>query len=76
VGWKNPKDTDPNSTNCLLNTYANQLHIEKYGYNPYSYELAELVRKGILKRDKALQRLNYAMNKRDFSYFKKDLDLK
>ena len=24
LGWEKPDDTDPNSTNCLLNAFANQ----------------------------------------------------
>jgi hypothetical protein len=57
LGWEPPKDTDPNSTNCLLNAFANQIHIEKHQYHPYSLELGELVREGILGREEALLRL-------------------
>lgn len=57
-GWEKPDDTDANSTNCLLNAYANQLHVEKFGYNPYSSEIAELVRTGSMTREEGLYRLN------------------
>ena len=30
-GWRRPDDTDPNSTNCLLNAFANQVHSEADG---------------------------------------------
>jgi hypothetical protein len=57
-GWRNPRDTDPNSTNCLLNAYANHVHIQQFGYNPYAYEVAELVRSGYLSRGEGLSRLS------------------
>lgn len=56
-GWIKPLDTDPNSTNCLLNSYANQVHVEQMGYHPYVMELAGLVREGYLDRQEALSRL-------------------
>ena len=57
-GWKKPDDTDANSTNCLLNALANQVHLEKFGFNPYAYEIAELVRIGCMTRDEGLARLD------------------
>lgn len=56
-GWQKPDDTDANSTNCLLNAFANQVHIEKFGVNPYAYEIAELVRIGCMSREEGLARL-------------------
>jgi len=56
-GWKKPEDTDANSTNCLLNALANQVHFEKFGINPYAYEIAELVRIGKMTRKEGLNRL-------------------
>jgi hypothetical protein len=56
-GWKHPKDTDPNSTNCLLNVFANRIHVGQWGYHPYVMELAGLVREGYMSREEALQRL-------------------
>lgn len=58
LGWQSPKDTDLNSTNCLLNGFANQIHLEKHGYHPYAMELSGLVREGILSREDALRRLS------------------
>lgn len=57
LGWEPPTDTDPNSTNCLLNAFANQVHIERMGYHPYAMELAGLVREGYMSREEALARL-------------------
>jgi hypothetical protein len=56
-GWKRPQEVDPNSTNCLINSFANALHRQQYGYNPYVYELAKLVRECYLDREEALARV-------------------
>ena len=56
-GWKKPDDTDANSTNCLLNALANQVHLDQFGVNPYAYEIAELVRTGCMTRQEGLARL-------------------
>ncbi len=58
LGWKRPKETDPNSTNCLLNGFAILVHKEKFGFHPYALELANLVREGYLDRQEALDRIN------------------
>jgi hypothetical protein len=57
LGWKRPADTDTNSTNCLLNSLANDLHLRAYGFNPYSFEIAGLVRDGYLTREEGLEKL-------------------
>jgi hypothetical protein len=57
LGWQAPKDTDSNSTNCLLNGFANQVHLEKYGFHPYAHEIAGLVREGFMTREKGLAKL-------------------
>jgi predicted PP-loop superfamily ATPase len=57
LGWKAPGDTDSNSTNCLLNALAIQVHQENYGFHPYSAEVAGLVRGGHMTRDEGLAKL-------------------
>jgi len=57
LAWERPQDTDPNSTNCLLNSFANMVHVEQMGYHPYAMELAGLVREGYMSRQEALDRL-------------------
>jgi tRNA(Ile)-lysidine synthase TilS/MesJ len=57
-GWIKPDDTDPNSTNCLLNALANQLHRDRFGFNPYAAEVADLVRRGLMDREEGLRRLS------------------
>jgi hypothetical protein len=62
LGWKKPDDTDPNSTNCLLNAFANKVHRDRLQFNPYSFELAKLVREGYMDRDEAIMRLEMPEN--------------
>jgi hypothetical protein len=57
LGWRKPVGTDPNSTNCLLNTYGIAVHRSVHGFHPYALELANLVRLGIMERDEAIARL-------------------
>jgi len=57
LGWRPPQDTDANSTNCLLNAVAIQLHEKQMAYHPYAMEEAGLVRQGVLTRAEALAKL-------------------
>jgi hypothetical protein len=56
-GWERPDDTDPNSTNCLLNALGIRAHIGRHDFHPYAFELAGLVRNGYMKREEAIARL-------------------
>lgn len=58
LGWDPPQDTDSNSTNCLLNSFAIEVHQKAYGFHPYALEIAGLVRRGVLSRDEGIKRLN------------------
>jgi len=56
--WRIPRNgIDAHTTNCLLNSYANVIHKEQYGYHPYAFEMAKLVREGYLDRSEALKKL-------------------
>jgi len=57
IGWGNPKDTDTNSSNCLLNAYANYCHIDRHGFHPYVWEIANMVRQGIIERDEGIKKI-------------------
>jgi hypothetical protein len=57
LGWQPPQDTDPNSTNCLMNAFANQVHQQQHGFHPYAFEVAGLVRMGVMSREEGLMRL-------------------
>ncbi len=57
LGWEAPADTDANSTNCLLNAYANIVHEEKYKFHPYEFEVAGLIRAGYVSREAGLEKI-------------------
>ncbi|MGQ9647783.1 MAG: hypothetical protein ACUVWO_14760 [Thermodesulfobacteriota bacterium] len=75
LGWEPPRDTDPNSTNCLMNAFANQIHQDRFGFHPYAFEIAGLVRMGILSREEGLKRLNEPADQRIIEQVKQKLDL-
>ncbi|MBP7507597.1 MAG: hypothetical protein KA807_07245 [Prolixibacteraceae bacterium] len=56
-GWVAPKDLDTNSTNCLLNSFANEVHIKKHGFHPYVFEIAGMVRSGVMAREEGLKKI-------------------
>lgn len=74
-GWVAPTDTDANSTNCLLNSYANMLHKEQFSYHPYAFEMANLVRQNLVDREDALERLNSEESAEMIEYVKQKLNL-
>ena len=57
LGWIAPADTDPNSTNCLLNAFAVHSHLKRHGFHPYSWEVAGMVRAGVMSREQGLAKL-------------------
>ncbi|NLI80125.1 MAG: hypothetical protein GX443_00335 [Deltaproteobacteria bacterium] len=57
VGWKTPADTDTNSSNCLLNAFANQCHLQRHQFHPYVWEIANMVRQGVMSRDEGIQKI-------------------
>ena len=73
IGWKDPKDTDANSTNCLLNGFANKFHMKQHGFHPYSFEIAGLVREGYMTREEGLNKLSVPPDPGVLTYVKKRL---
>ena len=73
IGWINPTDTDANSTNCLLNGFANEVHIKQYGFHPYAFEIAGLVREGYMTREEGLKKLSIPSDPKVIDYVKKKL---
>ncbi|MEN8140586.1 MAG: hypothetical protein ABFR97_05110 [Thermodesulfobacteriota bacterium] len=57
LGWERPDDTDPNSSNCTLNAFANQVHRQRYDFHPYVWEIANMVRSGVLTRDEGVDKI-------------------
>lgn len=56
LGWQKPVDTDPNSTNCVINALANYLHRKRYNFHPYAWEIAGIVRSGSMSRTEGLEK--------------------
>jgi len=56
-GWVPPNDTDSNSSNCLLNAFANEIHMQRYGFHPYVWEIANMVRRGIMTREDGYRKI-------------------
>ena len=75
-GWTRPADTDANSTNCLLNSFAIVVHKQQLGFHPYAFEMANLVREGYTDRTSALRRLYQQENPETLKLVKKKLELK
>jgi hypothetical protein len=57
VGWKLPTNTDTNSTNCLLNAFANHCHLERHKFHPYVWEIANMVRQGVMTRQEGIEKI-------------------
>jgi hypothetical protein len=57
-GWIPPRDTGVNSSNCVLDGFANWMHQKRHGYHPYTFEVAGLVRMGLISRHEGFTRLN------------------
>lgn len=73
IGWRRPVDTDTNSTNCLLNSYANSIHEKQYGYSPYCLEIGNLVRAGFLSREEGLKKIENSGEKAVIGYVESEL---
>ena len=69
-GWVKPDDTDPNSSNCLLNAYANHIHRSRYHFHPYVWEIANMVREGVLTREEGLEKIEPPEDLRMVAYSK------
>jgi tRNA(Ile)-lysidine synthase TilS/MesJ len=62
IGWVPPQDTDSNSTNCVLNAFANDVHIRRYGFHPYVWEIANMVREGVMTREEGYKKIYEEQN--------------
>jgi hypothetical protein len=64
LGWSYPKDVDSNSTNCQLNAYANQVHLDRYHFHPYAMEIANMVRQGSMSREEGIEKIYGEQNQK------------
>ncbi|WP_269849852.1 adenine nucleotide alpha hydrolase family protein [Methanosarcina horonobensis] len=63
VGWEQPGINDSNSTNCTLNAFACYNHLDKYGFHPYTFDIAGLVRSGEMSREEGLEKINQELSR-------------
>jgi len=54
LGWARPTDTDSCSSNCLLNRLDRLLYRQRFGFDRYEMQLANMVRRGLLRRQDLL----------------------
>jgi hypothetical protein len=73
-GWRAPEDTDSNSSNCLLNAFANAVHIERYGFHPYVWEIANMVRDGVMTREDGYRKIYGPQDRNLIAAAKKKLE--
>ncbi|MDD2613785.1 MAG: hypothetical protein PHH67_10295 [Methanosarcina sp.] len=75
IGWEQPGINDSNSTNCILNSFACYNHLEKYGFHPYAFDIAGLVRSGEMPREKGLEKINQELSQQLIEEAAKKLNL-
>lgn len=75
LGWRMPYGVELNATNCLLNSLADEAHIAQYGFHPYVFEIAALVRDGYMKRNEGLKHIPFRKNKKIVNLAKRKLGL-
>jgi len=75
LGWQAPSDTDTNSTNCLLNAFANQIHLQRHKFHPYVLEIASMVRQGVMSRDEGIEKIYNEQNPEMVIFGKEKLGL-
>lgn len=74
-GWQKPYGVDYNATNCLLNSFADEVHMARYGLHPYIGEIAAFVRDGIMTREEGLKHLPTKKNRKVVNMVKRKLGL-
>jgi tRNA(Ile)-lysidine synthase TilS/MesJ len=75
LGWRHPTNTDTNSTNCLLNAFANERHIERHRFHPYVWEIANMVRQGVMTREEGMEKIYSPQDPGQVAYAREKLGL-
>ena len=75
LGWQAPLDTDTNSTNCLLNAFANQVHLRRHRFHPYVLEIAAMVRQGAMGREEGIEKIYREQNREMVEFAREKLGL-
>ncbi len=75
MNWTAPQDTDTNSTNCLLNAFANKCHLDRHGFHPYVWEIANMVRQGVMGRQEGIEKIYVDQDQEMVEYAKGRLEV-
>lgn len=73
LGWETPSDTDTNSSNCLLNAFANSCHLKRHKFHPYVWEIANMVRQGVIARHEGIDKIYTEQNENLVEYARRKL---
>jgi tRNA(Ile)-lysidine synthase TilS/MesJ len=76
LGWESPQETDANSTNCLLNSFANVIHKKQFNFHPYAFEMAKLVRENYVGREVALEKINKSESPETIEFVRQKMNMK
>jgi hypothetical protein len=58
-----------------LNAYANQIHKNRYGFHPYVWEIANMVRSGVMPRGQGLEKIETEEDPRMVEYARSLLEV-
>lgn len=75
IGWQAPTNTDSNSTNCQLNAFANHCHVQRLGFHPYVFEIANMVRQGVMNRQEGIEKIYQDQDPQMVAFAKEKLGL-
>lgn len=75
LGWRRPYGVELNATNCYLNPFADEVHINMYNFHPYLSEIANFVREGYMTRAEGLRHIPFKKNPKIVRLAKKKLGL-
>lgn len=75
LNWTSPTDTDTCSTNCIINSLGNYIHKKVFGFNRYAIQISDLIRQGLINREKALDLLSKKEDTNIVNSLKKELNL-
>jgi tRNA(Ile)-lysidine synthase TilS/MesJ len=75
LGWIEPELKDPNSSNCQLNAFAIQNHLNKYQIHPYAHDLSALIRQGYMKREEAMIKIKAKLSQSSIEEVKSKLHI-
>ncbi len=76
LGWKKSKDTGIHSSNCKINDLGIQIHLQKYGFHPYSAEIASQIRTGQIQRSLAIKKVTSKISNKSIVFAAKKINYK